>query len=103
MPPGHRRRLEDGDGVAEQRQIVRRRKPGGAGTDHGDLLRMDHPRLFRKDVDRVARFRAMSLRQKPLQGADGNRRIEFSAPAAVSHGWPQTRPQIEAKGLGSRA
>ena len=37
----HRRGFENGDGIAEQRQIVRRRHAGWTGANDGDLFRPD--------------------------------------------------------------
>src|SRR5262249_25327756 len=76
----NRRRLENRDRVSEQCQIVCRRKSRRPRADDGNLLLMDHPRLFRKNVNWIPGFRTVTLGQKPLQRSNGNRQIEIAAP-----------------------
>src|SRR6185503_19126337 len=103
-------RVEDGHGVAAQRQIVRGGKAGRPGADDRNPARtaprrrrMKRQRLHRQmagiDValgDGLAaqpilrvgtrRFDAVLLGEKALQGADGDRRVDRAAAAGVLTG-----------------
>ena len=76
--------LVDGDRMARQAQLVRRREAGGPTPDHADgRQRRRGYRAVRLVPDRVRgeAFDAEALRDEPLQGADCHRRVDGAAPA----------------------
>ena len=88
--------------IAEQRQIVRRGKPRRPGADDGDLFFVT--RTFGFSGNRSIGLRDSgpwrSVRKR-LSARMEMGESNFPRRQAGSQGWPQTRPQIEAKGFGS--
>src|SRR6266566_4890531 len=85
---GHRRGFENGYGITEERQIVRRRHPGRARADNGNFFRPDWAGRSSKNIDGIARFRSVALGDEALQGADGNWHVKLAAAAGWLAGMP---------------
>ena len=68
--------LEDGDGVAEEREVAGGGETAGARADHGDLLLVRDLRLLgqRHVLERV-------VADEPLEAGDGQRLVDLTARA----------------------
>ena len=101
---GHRSRFEDGHRVAQQRQIVRRRKPHRPAADDGHAVAAVSSTGSRRDFQRMPRLRPVAFGRENASARE-SRWAGRSRPRrqAVSHGCAHTRPQTLAIGLGSRA
>ena len=78
---GHRGSFENRDGITQQGEVVRGRKARRPGTNHRHALRVSHAGLLRVELQGVAGFRPVALRDKALKGTDGDGRVELPATA----------------------
>ena len=99
--PGHRGGFEDRDAIASSARSCAAESPAGTGTDNCHFFRVGH-RGFSENRSSGFRdsgpYRSVTNRFRARMeiGRSNSPRRQ-----AASQGWPQIRPHIEAKGLGS--
>src|SRR5271156_6447313 len=97
---GYRRRVKNGDGIAEQREVVRRGHARWTGTDNGNLFRPDGTGRFGKYVNGIAGFRSMALGDETLQSSVGKSRAKLAASTGCLARMPTDTATDGSEGIG---